>query len=255
LLWPLSFAFCDRGEPSWRRACGRRGRRSTMTRCLLLLATLGAAAATPLDVKATAPPPDAMARAQAAVDGLFHYYVHTERHGLPAPTAKHCQCFTCDGQICDKDTCPFCYEKPASGCASPTSPGCYTSNSFACDCNDPPPPLPHGANSAATFLFACGQVRPPSHLPPPSSILARPSSLITPPPTTTRLVACTRQQSLHCPHRASASPTGRRRARTAIAGGPPSPSNRSRTTPSPQAYTHPLCHHHPPLRMASAGRS
>ena len=96
--------------------------------------------------------PSPLSRATAAFDGLFTYYYQTERGGAPAPPAVDCPCFSCDGASCGKDRCAFC--GVLDECAGW---GCYTTSSRACNCNDPSP-LPPGANSAATYFFACGQV-------------------------------------------------------------------------------------------------
>ena len=92
-------------------------------------------------------------RATAALEGLLQYYQQTERNGTDAPRAKDCPCYTYDGHPCSKNACAFCGPK-----AQRDDYHCFTTNDAACNCDDPAGPLPAGANSAATFPFACGQL-------------------------------------------------------------------------------------------------
>ena len=62
-------------------------------------------------------------------------------------------CSTGDGRNCTKNKCAFC--GPKSECAGW---GCFTTAGHECNCNDPPSPLPPGANTAASFVFSCGQL-------------------------------------------------------------------------------------------------
>lgn len=115
-----------------------------MRALLLALFCLGRASASPSRA-------EPLSRAKAALDGLTTYFYQTERGGAPAPPAVGCPCFTCDGRNCSKDQCAFC--GPRSECDGW---GCFTTEPQGCNCNDPSP-VPSGANTAATYFFACGQ--------------------------------------------------------------------------------------------------
>ena len=118
---------------------------------ILITAALALLSSDVVDPQQRSPTP--LSRAKSALDGLTTYFVQIERGGAPAPPAVNCPCFTCDGHSCSsKDQCAFC--GPHAECAGW---GCFTTSSYACDCNDPSP-MPSGTNLAATYLFSCGQV-------------------------------------------------------------------------------------------------
>ena len=105
------------------------------------------------------PPPEPLSRAHDALAGLFTYYSQTERGGQPAPPATDCPCFRCndDTPCLNKTECTVCSVRDDAHCDT-DSIACYTTAARACDCNDPPKPWPPGANTAATYLFVCGQI-------------------------------------------------------------------------------------------------
>ena len=118
---------------------------------ILITAALALLSSDVVDPQQRSPTP--LSREKSALDGLTTYFVQIERGGAPAPPAVNCPCFTCDGHSCSsKDQCAFC--GPHAECAGW---GCFTTSSYACDCNDPSP-MPSGTNLAATYFFSCGQV-------------------------------------------------------------------------------------------------
>eukprot|EP00117_Sycon_ciliatum_P004163 scpid28281/ scgid8652/ len=113
---------------------------------------VGGASVTP-----SPPLPEPLQRANATILGLMQYFFQTERNGKPANRTENCPCFSCDGRNCSIQMCSWC-SPTTTGCPTKTSPGCYTTASAACMCNDPPGPAPPGSNTAAEFFFSCGQL-------------------------------------------------------------------------------------------------
>ena len=103
--------------------------------------------------------PSALDRAQDALHGLVEHFTQTETGVSPSPRPEGCPCFSCGGKNCTPPTCGYCSVMADANCVTPQSPGCYTTASAACMCNEPEVgPDPAAVNKPAQFYFSCGQI-------------------------------------------------------------------------------------------------
>eukprot|EP00118_Oscarella_pearsei_P006320 m.28584 g.28584 ORF g.28584 m.28584 type:complete len:829 (+) comp30869_c0_seq1:20-2506(+) len=107
---------------------------------------------------ALSPPVSAIARAEAALNGLLVYFTQQESSAGALPPLKGCPCYTCAGVECRIPKCMFCSAQKDDPCPTKTTAGCYTTKKKSCLCNRPPGPVPPNATSPAQFFFACGQI-------------------------------------------------------------------------------------------------